>query len=167
MNVIELSEDLYARVGDYPRALVFEGREYTSGELRTMQLRLAGALAGMGVKRGDRVAVMTPNCPEVGTTYAAVWRLGAITVPILFLLAQAEVEHILRDADPTVVVTSPEFVGVVNASIAGISPAPRVLLVGEASAEGAEAMTPLITSGRELDAITDMNPNDIAGINYT
>ena len=167
MNVIELSEDLYARVGDYPRALVFEGREYTSGELRTMQLRLAGALAGMGVKRGDRVAVMTPNCPEVGTTYAAVWRLGAITVPILFLLAQAEVEHILRDAEPTVIVTSPEFVSVIMASIAGLSPAPRVLLVGDESANGAEAMTPLITSGPEFEGMADMSPDDIAGINYT
>ena len=167
MNVIELSEDLYARVGDYPRALVFEGREHTSGELRTMQLRLAGALAGMGVKRGDRVAVMTPNCPEVGTTYAAVWRLGAITVPILFLLAQAEVEHILRDAEPTVIVTSPEFVSVIMASIAGLSPAPRVLLVGDESANGAEAMTPLISSGPEFEGMADMSPDDIAGINYT
>jgi long-chain acyl-CoA synthetase len=167
VNVIELSEDLYARVGDYPRALVFEGREYGSGELRAMQLRLAGALADMGVRRGDRVAVMTPNCAEVGITYAAVWRLGAITVPILFLLAQAEVEHILRDAQPTVIVTSPEFVGVVNSSIGGLSPAPRVLIVGEASADGAEAMTPLMTSGRELEAIADMSPEDTAGINYT
>src|ERR1700682_1916325 len=132
-----------------------------------MQLRLAGALAGMGVKRGDRVAVMTPNCPEVGLTYAAVWRLGAITVPILFLLAQAEVEHILHDAEPAVIVTSPEFVSVITASIAGLSPAPRVLLVGEASADGAEAMTPLISAGRELETITDMSPEDIAGINYT
>src|ERR1700730_4395882 len=167
MNVIELSEDLYARVGDYPRALVFEGREYTSGELRTMQLRLAGALAGMGGKRGDRVAVMTPNCPEVGTTYAAVWRRGALPGAILFLLAQAEVEHILRDAEPTVIVTSPEFVSVIMASIAGLSPAPRVLLVGHESANGAEAMTPLITSGPEFEGMADMSPDDIAGINYT
>jgi long-chain acyl-CoA synthetase len=167
VNVIELAEDLHARVGDYPRALVFEGREYSSGELRAMQLRLAGSLVDMGVKRGDRVAVMTPNCPEVGLTYAAVWRLGAITVPILFLLAQAEVEHILRDAEPTVVVTSPEFLSVVSASIAGLSQPPRVLLVGEASTGGAEAMTPLIMSGPELEAITDMSPDDIAGINYT
>src|ERR1700694_4346445 len=103
MNVIELAEELYTRVGDYPRALIFEGREYSSGELRDMQLRLAHSLREMGVKRGDRVAVMTPNCPEVGLTYAAVWRLGAITVPILFLLAQAEVEHILHEAETGVI----------------------------------------------------------------
>jgi acyl-coenzyme A synthetase/AMP-(fatty) acid ligase len=85
VNVIELADELHARVGDYPKALVYEGPEYSSGELRRMQLRLGGALIDMGVGRGDRVAVITPNCPEVGITYAAVWRIGAVTVPILFL----------------------------------------------------------------------------------
>ena len=167
MNVIELADALHERVGDMPKALVFEGREYGSGELRRMQLRLAGALADMGVRRGDRVAVMTPNCPEVGITYAAVWRLGAITVPILFLLAQAEVEHILRDAEPAVVVTSPEFISVIETSISGMSPRPRVLLVGDTGAPGAEPMQPLMTTGRENDAIADMAPDELAGINYT
>src|SRR5438552_14377596 len=129
MNVVELADELYARVGDYPKALVFEGREYSSGELRRMQLRLAGTLADMGVGRGDRVAVITPNCPEVGLTYAAVWRIGAITVPILFLLAQSEIEHILKDADPVVVVTSAEFLSSVTAAIATMPKKPRVLLV--------------------------------------
>jgi len=49
VNVIELADELHARVGHYPKALVYEGREYSSGELRRMQLRLAGALIDMGV----------------------------------------------------------------------------------------------------------------------
>jgi long-chain acyl-CoA synthetase len=167
VNVVELADALYARVGDYPRALVFEGRDYGSSELRSMQLRLAAALLDMGVRRGDRVAVMTPNCPEVGLTYAATWRIGAITVPILFLLAQAEVEHILRDAEPSVVLTSPEFLGVVEASIAAMPRRPRVLLTGDAGAPGAEPIGPLLSGGPEHDAIADMDPDELAGINYT
>jgi long-chain acyl-CoA synthetase len=167
VNVIELADALYDRVGDYPRALAFEDREYSSGELRSMQLRLAAALLEMGVGRGDRVAVMTPNCPEVGLTYAATWRIGAVTVPILFLLAQAEVEHILRDAEPAVVVTSGEFLGVVESSIAAMPRRPRVLLIGDAGAPGAEPMAPLLATGREHGAVADMDPDDLAGINYT
>jgi long-chain acyl-CoA synthetase len=167
VNVVDLADALYERVGDYPRALVFEGREYSSGELRSMQLRLAAALVEMGVRRGDRVAVMTPNCPEVGLTYAATWRIGAITVPILFLLAQAEVEHILRDAEPVVVVTSPEFLGVVESAVTGLPRRPRILLTGDAAAPGAEAMQPLFDRGREHDAVADMGVDDLAGINYT
>jgi long-chain acyl-CoA synthetase len=167
MNVIELADELYARVGDYPKALVYEGREYSSGELRRMQLRLAGALVDMGVGRGDRVAVITPNCPEVGLTYAAVWRIGAITVPILFLLAQSEIEHILKDAEPAVVVTSAEFLSSVSAAIATLPKKPRVLLVGDQPEGEAEAMTPLISGGREHDQVADMGPDDLAGINYT
>jgi long-chain acyl-CoA synthetase len=167
MNVIELADELHARVGDYPKALVFEGREYSSGELRGMQLRLAGALVDMGVGRGDRVAVITPNCPEVGITYAAVWRIGAITVPILFLLAQSEIEHILNDAEPAVVVTSAEFISVVNAAIASMPNKPRVLVVGDEPAGDAEAMGPLIRGGRQHQEIADMDPDELAGINYT
>jgi long-chain acyl-CoA synthetase len=167
MNVIELADELYSRVGDYPKALVYEGREYTSGELRRMQLRLAGALVDMGVGRGDRVAVITPNCPEVGLTYAAVWRIGAITVPILFLLAQSEIEHILKDAEPAVVVTSAEFLSSVSAAIATLPEKPRVLLVGDQPEGDAEAMTPLISGSREREQVADMDPDELAGINYT
>jgi long-chain acyl-CoA synthetase len=167
MNVIDLADALHARVGDYPKALVFEGREYSSGELRRMQLRLAGALVEMGVGRGDRVAVITPNCPEVGITYAATWRIGAVTVPILFLLAQSEIEHILGDAEPSVVVTSSEFLGNITSAIAGMANPPRVLLVGDEGAEGAEPMTPLLTNGPERETVADMDPDDLAGINYT
>jgi long-chain acyl-CoA synthetase len=167
MNVIELADECYERVGDYPKALIYEGREYSSGELRQMQLRLAGALVDMGVKRGDRVAVITPNCPEVGITYAAAWRIGAITVPILFLLAQSEIEHILRDAEPSVVVTSSEFIGNVNAAIATLPTKPRVLLVGDQPEGDAEAMTPLVTGGREHHEVAEMDLDELAGINYT
>jgi long-chain acyl-CoA synthetase len=167
VNVIDLADGLYERTGDYPRALVFEGRDYSSGELRSMQLRLAAALLEMGVRRGDRVAVMTPNCPEVGLTYAATWRIGAITVPILFLLAQGEVEHILRDAEPVVVVTSPEFLSVIESSISAMARRPHILLTGDAAAPGAVAMGPLLGGGREHHAVADMTPDDLAGINYT
>lgn len=167
MNVIDLAEELHARAGDYPRALIFEGREYSSGELRRMHLQMAGLLTELGVGRGDRVAVITPNCPEVGITYAAVWRIGAITVPILFLLAQAEVEHILRDAEPKVVVTSPEFVSMVNAAVAGLPNPPRVLVTGDEAAEGADALSPLIAASQERKDVADMSPDELAGINYT
>jgi long-chain acyl-CoA synthetase len=132
-----------------------------------MQLRLAGALIDMGVVRGDRVAVITPDCPEVGITYAAVWRIGAVTVPIIFLLAQSEIEHVLCDAEPAVVVTSAEFISVVNAAITTLPNRLRVLLIGDRSEGDAEAMTPLISGGREHEEIANMDPEELAGINYT
>jgi long-chain acyl-CoA synthetase len=130
-------------------------------------MRLAGGLRKLGVGPGDRVAVMTPNCPEVGVTYVATWRVGGVTVPILFLLALPEVTHILADSQPKVVVTSPEFVGVVQQAIAGIDPQPQVLLIGDATADGALSMSELIASTEPDPKITPREPNDLAGINYT
>ena len=166
MNIAQLGDALFQRAGDY-RALVFEGREYRSTELREMQQRLAGALREMGVRPGDRVAVMTPNCPEVGLTYSAVWRIGAVTVPILFLLAQPEVEHILTDAEPKVIVTAPMFLPVIKASIGGLEEPPIILVVGDENADGASAMSPLFRNGPLFDTYVEREPDDLAGINYT
>jgi long-chain acyl-CoA synthetase len=166
VNVVELGEETYRRAGDYPRALIFEGREYSSGELRDMALRLAGALSDLGVGPGDRVAVMTPNCPEVGLTYSATWRIGAVPVPILFLLAPPEVEHILADSEPKVVVTSSEFVGVVQGAIAKMATPPRVVQVGSTAPEGAIAMDTLLAATPH-DRIVDRQPSDLSGILYT
>src|SRR5215213_3248628 len=60
-----------------------EGRvELSYAELRERSQRLAGALREAGVEPGDRVAVMLPKSPEVLVALVAIWRLGAIEVPL-------------------------------------------------------------------------------------
>ena len=49
------------------------------------------------------------NCPEVGITYDAVWRAGAVATPVLFLLSEDELRHVLTDSGAVLVVTTPEF----------------------------------------------------------
>ena len=74
-NLARLGEDSFERHGDY-ESLMFEGRWYRSGELFERGRRLAGGLRDLGISPGDRVAVMLPNCPEVGISYGALWRAG-------------------------------------------------------------------------------------------
>jgi long-chain acyl-CoA synthetase len=166
MNVVELGEQTWERVGDFSPALFFEGRQYSSGELRQMSLNLAGALVELGVAPGDRVAVMTPNCPEVGTTYFACWRIGGVTVPILFLLAQAEVEHILTNSEPKVVVVADMQLAVVQQSIAAMASPPKIVVIGEAP-PGTYSIDQLIANGPAHPEIVPRAADDLAGINYT
>jgi len=166
MNVIELADELHRRGGDY-LALIFEGREYRSGELRSMQLRLAHAWRDLGVRPGDRIAVMTPNCAEVGPVYASCWRVGGVTVPMLFLLAQAEIEHILGDSQPRVVVTSPEFLGTIQKAIVNLEPKPELVVIGEPAPEGTHAISALIESSSEDDTVESRDPADLSAILYT
>ena len=104
-NLAELAETTEARLGDHD-ALVFEGRTLRSAELATCARRAAGGLADLGVAPGDRVVVLMANCPEVLVTYNAVWRAGAVVTPVVFLVAPAELHHILVDSGAVAVVTT-------------------------------------------------------------
>jgi long-chain acyl-CoA synthetase len=108
MNLAFLAEESLARYGEYV-ALAFEGRELTNVDQQRAARRLASALAALGVGPGDRVVVLLPNCPEVLPAYGAILRLGAVIVPVIFLLSADEVRQILADSEATVAITSRDF----------------------------------------------------------
>ena len=86
-------------------ALVFLGRTMTYAQLRTDVDRFAGALAGLGVTKGDRVAVVLPNCPQYVITFYAILRLGAVVVAHNPLYTASEMGHQLADCGAKVVIT--------------------------------------------------------------
>jgi fatty-acyl-CoA synthase len=78
-------------------AVVHNDRSLTYAELHERASRLACALAGSGVRRGDRVAYLGPNAPEFLEVLFAVGRLGAVFVPLNWRLSAPELAYILRD----------------------------------------------------------------------
>ena len=62
----------------------------TFRELEALTNRFARALARLGVRRGDRVCLLTPNCPEYVVAFYAVARVGAVTVENPLVLVYAE-----------------------------------------------------------------------------
>src|SRR5919106_6998191 len=108
MNLASLADYNLATFGEYD-ATIYEGRVYTNVEQFATARRFASALRGLGVQPGERVVVMIPNCPEVGQSYGAILRIGAVVVPVLFLLATEELVHILTDSEAKAIITSPEF----------------------------------------------------------
>lgn len=91
---------------DYPDlvALVFFGNEITFRELHDKIDRMAAALSGLGVQKGDRVALMLPNCPQYVYTFYACMKLGAVVVQVNPLYTPAETEFILNDSGAKVFV---------------------------------------------------------------
>ena len=113
MNLAALGDENVRTFGEYV-ALHFEGRDITNVEQQRLSARLARALRRLGVGVGDRVVVLLPNCPEVTQAYGGILRLGAVIVPVVFLLSADEVRHILADSDAKVVITSSELVSKVE-----------------------------------------------------
>lgn len=85
-------------------ALAWFGRRISYAELLKEVERCSAALAGLGVGKGDRVALIMPNCPQYPIAFYATARLGAVVVGNNPLYTTREMEHQLRDCDPAVVI---------------------------------------------------------------
>jgi long-chain acyl-CoA synthetase len=85
-------------------AVVFYGRTLTYGELREATDRLAGALADLGVKKGDRVALYLLNSPQFIIAYFAALKCGATVTPISPVYTSHEVRYQLQDSGARAIV---------------------------------------------------------------
>ena len=87
-------------------AVVFEGQQITYSALHRSTNQISCWLQSLGIEKGDRVAVMLANCPQFLELYLACARIGAIFVPINIRLAIRELEHILNNCRPRLLVYS-------------------------------------------------------------
>ncbi|MCU1590622.1 MAG: Long-chain-fatty-acid--CoA ligase [Frankiales bacterium] len=85
-------------------ALAFLGSKLSYKQLKDEVDRFATALAGLGVGKGDRVAIVLPNCPQNVITFFAALRLGAVVVEHNPLYTESELRHQLADCGAKVVV---------------------------------------------------------------
>ena len=75
-----------------------EARRVTFRELSQAANRLSNALAHLGVQRGDRVALILPQRPETAIAHLAVYKLGAVAVPLFVQFGPEALEHRLADS---------------------------------------------------------------------
>lgn len=117
-------------------ALVYDGpqgaQRLTFGELAQRSRRLAGALRAAGVREADRVAVMLPKSPELLTALVAIWRAGAVHVPLFTAFGPEAAGYRIAHSGARLVITDEanrEKVDVEGVSVMGVasdgSQAPR------------------------------------------
>jgi long-chain acyl-CoA synthetase len=106
--VFDMLEAAEACFRDRP-AIAWFGRHLTYRWLLAEVEGFSAVLANLGVRPGDRVALILPNTPQYVIAYYACARIGAIAVGNNPLFTEREMEHQLRDTEPTVVVVLDEF----------------------------------------------------------
>jgi len=89
-------------------------KSYTFKQWNERSCRLANALAGMGMKKGDRFAALAYNCVEWLEIYAAAAKGGFICVPIMFRLSAPEMEYNINHSEAKVFIVQDQWVNLVN-----------------------------------------------------
>ncbi len=99
--------DLFRQAAEEHRgrnALSFYGTTFEFERLQALVEKMAASLSAAGVSKGDRVALMLPNCPQYVISFFATVRLGAVVTQINPMYVEREIEHILRDSGAETIV---------------------------------------------------------------
>ncbi len=91
-----------------------EENTYTFGQLSAWSNRFANALRANGVERGDRVGVILPQCVETGIAHLAVYKLGAVALPLSILFGPDAIEYRLSDSGAKAVITQGRHVAMIE-----------------------------------------------------
>ena len=86
-------------------SIIFGGMELTFGELKNLADRFANALIALGLKKGEKVAIHLPNCPQFAIAYYGVLKAGATFTPLSPLLAPQEVQYQLNDSEAKILIS--------------------------------------------------------------
>jgi long-chain acyl-CoA synthetase len=157
-----------ADVPDRP-ATAFLGAQLTWAEIKDRCDRLATALARAGVRQGDRVGIMLPNCPQYVFATFAVLRLGAIVVNVNPLYTPREVQVVAKDSGMRVII-------VLDVLAATADCVETRIITSAAEYSAAKAECPAIAGTRRLAELLDcepalpnvhIDPDDVAVLQYT
>ena len=164
-----------SRVPERP-ATAFLGATLTYGELKQRTDRLAAGLCRLGVRKGDRVAIMLPTCPQSIISAFAILRLGAVVVSINPSYTAREVRTIAADAGVRALITLDTLAELAR----GLRPAVALEHVivttlaeyaggdGATAPAGTRALTDLIKHAGTSDLpVVPFDPDDLAVLQYT
>src|SRR5690348_1282351 len=101
--------DHLARTHGSSPALLFKGTRISFARLDAESTACAAAFAAMGVRKGDRVAILLPNCPQFLVAEFGAWKAGAIVVALNPIYSERELQTALESTRAKVVVTLTPF----------------------------------------------------------
>jgi len=111
--------DESARAKPYRAMFYFRGSRLLYDDFVRQSDALAAGLVALGVKKGDRVALILPNSPQLVLSFHGVWKAGAIAVPINPFYTERELKHALAEVDAAAVIVLNPFYQAIKNILAG------------------------------------------------
>jgi long-chain acyl-CoA synthetase len=167
--------ELFSRAVEEHRgksALSFYDTTFEFGRLQALVEKMAASLAASGVEKGDRVALMLPNCPQYVVSFFATVRLGAIVTQINPMYVEREIGHILNDSRAETIVVYADVYERVKAVLPDTNLKTVVVVdfVGEQEGlnAGHRSFGDFLATDAEPAPEVDIDPaEDVAALQYT
>jgi long-chain acyl-CoA synthetase len=160
MSVAQLLRDAAAAYPDH-LAIDGDGRRATFADLAEASDRVAAALVGSGVSRGDRVAFLDRNSTEYWEVFLGAMKAGAVLVPLNFRLTRDEVTWALHDSGAVLTVAGADFAAQVPDGSG------QVVVTGGAPGQGRLSYQDWAGSGNGHDPGRDAAPHEYVQLIYS
>jgi acyl-CoA synthetase (AMP-forming)/AMP-acid ligase II len=147
-------------------AIVFEDKRYTFSQLNERVNRLANGLMKLGVKKGERVALIQVNCNQCVETYFAVAKMGAIYLPLNFRAKEKELAYMLNTAEATAVIIGERYVPMIK-SIQPECKSLKYLITLEKKHDDMLYYEDIIENSPPDDVFTEIDDHDTTILMYT
>jgi len=166
-NLAQILDDNAAAFPD-KTSLIYEDTRFTYEELNKLVNRAGNAFLDLGIKKGDRVIISLLNNPEFVMSLFALAKIGAIMVPVNYQLKSTEEEYILKDSEPSLIITDAAKLSRFHDMTAGAIP---ILTINKN--EGEEISSEILDFWDQIYGQTDSLPtcpcscDDVVHILYT
>ena len=155
-----------ARLYKDKKAIVFEDRSCTFGQLKERVYRLSNGLWGLGVKKGDRVAVIQDNCFEYPELYYSLGKIGAVITPLNYRLLGTELANLLNHSEANTLMIGKDFVDGFKPFLPQLKYITNCICIGD-EPEGMISYDDLLSHSPAEKPEVKVQPEDLAGLLYT
>ncbi len=166
MNVGKVLEESVARFKDKV-AIIFEDEKVSFRELDRLVNNLSAGLIEEGVKKSDCVVTLLPDAVEIGLSYYAILKVGAIHAPLDIRLKEEEVKLIFGDAKPVAVITTSQFQDMFLSMRGEIPSITSIIVVGEEVKDSCISFSKLKNRASSRVIPAEVDDEDVALYLYT
>jgi len=138
--------DLSAMLVPERTAIAFEGKRFSYAQLKERVNRLADSLSRLGLKKGERAAILEVNCNEYVEACLATVKLGAIFVPLNFRIREDELKYLVDKAEPRILFVGGRYADMVNSVKGELLSVEHFIIIGGED-KGMQDYDGLIASG--------------------
>jgi long-chain acyl-CoA synthetase len=155
-----------ARLYPHKTAVVFGNRRCNFKELQQRVYRLANGLLEMGVRKGDRVAILQDNCFEYPEMYFAIGKIGAVATPFNYRLIGSEIAYLVNHSEANTFILGQDFIERMAPFLPELKSVKNYICIG-AKPEGMIDYDELLSSSPPQKPDVEVSMDDLFCLLYT
>ncbi|MDP6179529.1 MAG: AMP-binding protein, partial [Desulfatiglandales bacterium] len=167
LNMARLIVDFWVEHGRaLDVAIYYHDQKITYQELKELMDRFANALHKLGVSKGDRYVIRTPNQPEYQISFLGGLKIGAVPIPTNTMLREYELEHIINNSETVAVITTSEYTQALEIIRPKCKTLKHVIVIGETEGDQI-SFEEILKEGEGVPPFVETHKDDQAYFLYT